>query len=276
MLIEIGCGHEKTRADLKDGVVKVGGAPGDEIRIPGLPASLITLRIEGDRLTVTSKETLNIGKAMFPAHMPRLVVPGEVVELARSVTVQQVAPPRKHKGTATVMKDLIAGTCAVEQTQAATLTCLTGTDAGNVIPLAFEQIIIGRGDDCALQIRDRSVSRRHARLTMRENKVVIEDLRGANGTYVNGVLVKRRALLAPGDVIELGKTLLRYDAPASEEAKAPPPPPPPSVVVDRSLIPTEEVPAPVVLLPKRWMAASFAGGAVALILGVVAALTAIF
>ena len=272
MLIEIGCGAEKTQADLKDGVVKVGGEKGDEIRIAGLPPSLVTLKIEGERLTVTSTEALSIGKSMFPSHLPRLVVPGELVQLARTVTVRQVVGPRTKKGTATVMKDLIAGTCAVEETQAATLTCLTGADSGNVIPLAFEQIIIGRGDDCELQIRDRSVSRRHARLTLKDDKAVLEDLRGANGTFVNGVEVKRRVTLSPGDVIELGKTLLRYDAPASEEPQTPPVP---SVVVDRSLVATEEfVPPPP--FPRRWLAASFAGGAVAIICGVAAALTAIF
>lgn len=274
MLIEIGCGSEKTRADLKDGVVRVGGAKDDEIRIPGLPPALVTLRIDGERLTVTSTETLSIGKSMFPSHLPRLVVPGELVQLARSVTVQQVAGPRRDKSTATVMKDLIAGTCAVESTRSATLTCLTGKDAGNVIPIALEQMLIGRGDDCTLQIRDRSVSRRHARVTLRENRVIIEDLRGANGTYVNGVAIKRRATLTPGDVIELGKTVLRFDAPQTEET--PTQAAPPSIVVDRALIPTQEHVAAPPLLPRRWLAATFAGGAVAIIFGVAAALTAIF
>ena len=274
MLIEIGCGDEKTRAELKDGVVKVGGSPRDEIRIAGLPPSLVTLRIEGERLTVTSSETLSIGKSMFPSHVARLVVPGERVELSKSVTVLQVAPPRKDKGTASVMKELIAGTCAVESTRAATLTCLTGTDAGNCIPIAFEQLLIGRGEDCTLQIRDRSVSRRHARITARDNRFIIEDLRGANGTYVNGNAVKRRATLTPGDVIELGKTLLRFDAPPTEET--PTRGGPPSVIVDRSLITTQEhVPARPVF-PRQVLAASFAGAALALIFGVAAALTAIF
>lgn len=271
MLIEICCGTETTRADLKDGVVKVGGGKEDEIRIRGLPPALVTLRIEGERVTLTSTETLGIGKSMFPSHVPRLLIAGELVQLARSVTVKQVGVERRNKGTATVMKDLIAGTCAVEQTRAATLTVLTGPDSGNVIPLAFEQLLIGRGEDCTLQIRDKSVSRRHARLTLRDTRAIIEDLRGANGTFLNGAPVKRRASLFPGDVIELGQTLLRYDGPFVEQ---PVEPEPPSVLVDRSLVVTEPHPPP----PKqpKWLAATFAGGAVAIIFGVAAALTALF
>ncbi|MBK7858268.1 MAG: FHA domain-containing protein [Archangiaceae bacterium] len=272
MLIEIGCGRETTRADLKDGAVRIGGGKGDEVRIAGLPPSLVTLRIEGERLTVTSTETLSIGRSMFPSHVPRLVIPGELVRLTASVTVKQVAAPRRKKGTATVMRDLMSGTCAIEQTQAPTLTVLTGPDAGNVIPLAFEQLLIGRGDDCALQIRDKSVSRRHARLTLRETKAIIEDLRGANGTYLNGHAVRRRATLSPGDVIELGQTVLRFDAPQLEGAKKASPEPP-SVVVDRALVAT--LTATPKLRPFRWLPLACAGAAVAVVFGVAAVLSAL-
>jgi len=273
MLIEIGCGGETTQADLKDGTVKVGGDKADEIRIPGLPPSLLTLRIEGKRLTLTATETVCVGKSRFPSHVPRLVVAGELVKLKSGVTVKQVAAERKPKTTAMLMKDLFAGDGAIEDTQASTLTVLTGTDAGSVIPLAFEQILIGRADDCEMQVKDPGVSRRHARLVMRGSKTIIEDLRGQNGTFVNGVRIRRRATLVPGDVIEMGKTLLRYDAPEVEEAKVPSPP---SVVVDRSLVVTEpHVPKPP-LLPQRWAAVTFAGGAVAIIFGLAAVLAAYF
>ncbi|MBL8952595.1 MAG: FHA domain-containing protein [Myxococcaceae bacterium] len=194
------------------------------------------------------------------------------MKLTRGVTVKQVAAPRQPKSTAMVMKDLLAGNCDVENTQASTLTVLTGADSGNVIPLAFEQLLVGRGDDCDFQIRDPGVSRRHARLVMRDDKTIIEDLRGHNGTYVNGVRIRRRATLVPGDVVEMGKTLLRYDAPETEAAKTPSPP---SVVIDRSLTTTEPyVPKPP--LGQRWVAMTFAGGAVALIFGVAVALTTWF
>jgi hypothetical protein len=272
MLIEIGCGGELTRADLNDGVVRVGGGREDEIRIAGLPSALVTLRIEGERLTLTCREPLSIGRSMFPSHVPRLVIAGELVRLPRAVTVKQIAKERRNVGTATMMRDLLSGACAIEQTRAATLTVLTGTDAGNVIPLAFEQLLIGRGDDCGLQIRDKSVSRRHARLTLRDAKAMIEDLRGANGTYLNGTLVKRRATLVAGDVVELGQTLLRFDAPLSPALGEPQAP---KVQRDRAEIVTQTAAPPPRLAPK-WVMGAFAGGAVALIFGVAAALAALF
>src|SRR5450432_1199762 len=141
MLIEVKCAGETTRADLKDGVVRVGGGRADEVRIPGLPAALLTLRIEGERLTVTAKVALSIGRSMFAARMPRLVVAGEIVELGGAVSLRQVPQARRNAGTATIMRELMRGELNVEHTRAATLTCLTGSDAGNVIPLAFDTMV---------------------------------------------------------------------------------------------------------------------------------------
>ena len=45
---------------------------------------------------------------------------------------------------------------------------------------------------------DRDVSRRHARLEIVDNQLVLTDLGSTNGTYVNDVRVTRR-VLAPGD-----------------------------------------------------------------------------
>ncbi len=133
----------------------------------------------------------------FLARLPRLVVAGEVVELGSRISLRQVPPVRRNAGTATIMRELMRGELNVEHTRASTLTCLTGSDAGNVLPLAFDTMVLGRGDDCTIQVRDRAVSRRHARLVQREAGMWLEDLRGANGTYVNGPRVLRKTMLQP-------------------------------------------------------------------------------
>jgi hypothetical protein len=224
VLFDIRCGDAVTSADLKDGEVSVGGGATDAVRIPGLKPSLLTLRIEGERLTVIARRTVSIGKTRFPAHVERLVVPGEVIRLGPHVTLAAVRHVRPQ-GTRTVMRGLLRGALEVSHTRAATLTCLTGIDAGRVIPLGFERLLIGRGDECALQIRDRAVSRRHARLSMRGGVVTLEDLRTANGTFVNGRRILQPFALTAGDVLELGQTLLRYDDPARAGAEVPTLPP---------------------------------------------------
>jgi pSer/pThr/pTyr-binding forkhead associated (FHA) protein len=92
---------------------------------------------------------------------------------------------------------------------------------------------LGRGSEVALRLRDRAVSRTHARILHGEGgSFTVEDLHSPNGVFINGQRIQGRAPLADGDVIELGRSLLRFQAPVEE----PPPPPAP---------PPEAVPAPV-------------------------------
>jgi pSer/pThr/pTyr-binding forkhead associated (FHA) protein len=78
-----------------------------------------------------------------------------------------------------------------------------------LIPLAGEATHIGRGLAAELRLDDSSVSRRHAILVPRPAGARILDDRSSNGTFVNGRRVQQ-ADLRNGDVIVLGRVLLRY------------------------------------------------------------------
>ena len=58
---------------------------------------------------------------------------------------------------------------------------------------------------------DEFASARHARLEPRRDGVWIEDVGSTNGTYVNGTRLERPRKLAPGDVIRIGETDLRFE-----------------------------------------------------------------
>ena len=77
-----------------------------------------------------------------------------------------------------------------------------------VIPLARGVTHIGRGLSADLHLDEASVSRRHAILVSRKNVRVLDD-RSANGTFVNGRPIER-AELSNGDVLTLGRVVLRY------------------------------------------------------------------
>ena len=64
--------------------------------------------------------------------------------------------------------------------------------------------VFGRTDDCQLRVTDEAVSRRHAKLEVREDRVTIRDLGSTNGTHVNGEPVLY-ARLEPGDTVLLGR-----------------------------------------------------------------------
>jgi pSer/pThr/pTyr-binding forkhead associated (FHA) protein len=70
-------------------------------------------------------------------------------------------------------------------------------------------LLIGRGDDCDVCIRERSISRRHAALHLGD-PLEIEDLGGHNGTRVRGrrLAQAERMAVGPGDLLELGDVML--------------------------------------------------------------------
>jgi hypothetical protein len=70
-----------------------------------------------------------------------------------------------------------------------------GRDAANDVEL--------RGDDFA--------SAEHARFEPRRDGVWLTDVGSTNGTFVNGVRLERPRKLAPGDIVRIGATDLRYE-----------------------------------------------------------------
>jgi len=72
------------------------------------------------------------------------------------------------------------------------------------IPLDREEITIGRREDNVVHLPERNVSRRHARLVHRGGTLLLEDLRSANGTHVNGMRISEQVPLGDGDLVRIG------------------------------------------------------------------------
>ena len=85
------------------------------------------------------------------------------------------------------------------------LAAIAGKLKGSVFPLHDEPVVIGREAAAAVCLADASVSRRHSRLEQNGDQFWISDLQSLNGTFVNDVPVKQRALLH-GDRIRIGDT----------------------------------------------------------------------
>jgi hypothetical protein len=75
-------------------------------------------------------------------------------------------------------------------------------------------IVVGRSEDCDLVIRDPSVSGRHARLSWRGDKILLEDLGSANGTFVDAKRLKQQVELRPGCEVVFGNAPLQWSEPA--------------------------------------------------------------
>jgi pSer/pThr/pTyr-binding forkhead associated (FHA) protein len=84
--------------------------------------------------------------------------------------------------------------------------------------------VFGRDPRCDVVFQDSQVSRRHARIGVDEAGVYVEDLKSANGVFVNEERVAERRHVRVGDRIKIGRqqlTMIRTDedeAPSSKHS----------------------------------------------------------
>jgi hypothetical protein len=130
------------------------------------------------------------------------------------------------------------------------------------VELERGSLLIGRLPECDICLNDDLVSRMHARISVQDDAVFIEDLHSTNGIYINRARVQQQIKACEGDRLLIGSTELSIfqaqqkpresrsvprlsRAPYSEVARMPPPvrdsaesrptaPPPPAPTTTRS------------------------------------------
>jgi Mg-chelatase subunit ChlD len=114
-------------------------------------------------------------------------------------------------------KSLAALDSALEQATASTarLTVLVGAQKGRVYLLpTHRRTIVGRAPNCDVQIvEDLEVSGQHAQIQYINKQLTLRDLNSTNGTEANGVPIHNDYPLQPGDILQMGRTELRFDWP---------------------------------------------------------------
>jgi two-component system, cell cycle response regulator len=90
---------------------------------------------------------------------------------------------------------------------AAYVIVLAGSNVGEMHKLDGSEMILGRGMQANVRLTDDGISRRHARILSVAGQLTIEDLGSANGTIVNGEVVRSK-VLQDGDKIRLGSTTI--------------------------------------------------------------------
>lgn len=87
------------------------------------------------------------------------------------------------------------------------LKVMTGSHEGTEIPISGDKFLIGRSESCQLRPKSDSISRKHCILVIRDGRVLIQDLKSRNGTYVNEKRLPsdRAKILSAGDAVKIGK-----------------------------------------------------------------------
>ncbi len=95
------------------------------------------------------------------------------------------------------------------------LFVIRGNDQGKRFELRELPLRVGRDSSTVIQLHDTEVSRQHAEIRHSGRDFSISDLSSSNGTFVNGQPIQHH-LLASGDQVQVGGTLMLYTGPADE------------------------------------------------------------
>ena len=92
----------------------------------------------------------------------------------------------------------------------------TAQGAGAAFRLREGTQLVGRDRRCEIQLMDKSVSREHARVTVKNGSVQVEDLRSRNGTFIDNHQIGQ-GMLIPEQGIVFGTLQFRLKAMPTEE-----------------------------------------------------------
>ena len=97
------------------------------------------------------------------------------------------------------------------------LVVYAGANLGRVFPLVPGDNVIGRSPQVGITLLDEEVSRLHSCLRMETERgqvrrIVLEDLKSTNGTFLNGRPLLRPAELSAGDRVAVGSHILKLIA----------------------------------------------------------------
>ncbi len=84
----------------------------------------------------------------------------------------------------------------------------SGPEVGKIYKLDKDEFIIGRELINDLIISNPEISRKHARIFVKNSKLYLEDLNSTNGTFQSGKKVNKPFQLKNGTLINLGKSIV--------------------------------------------------------------------
>jgi EmrB/QacA subfamily drug resistance transporter len=167
----------------------------------------------GDRIRLGGT-TLEFMPGAEPGSMARLQVtrareiPGDLTEVRAAGDLTEVRPRRPEP-------PVLRGPTFASPGSDGELIILSGPGAGTATAVTASATI-GREPECELQVLDPEVSRRHAKVTIRDGRAWIDDLHSVYGTYVNGERILAPYTLAPRDRIQIGQATIQLTSPVFE------------------------------------------------------------
>jgi len=99
----------------------------------------------------------------------------------------------------------------------ASLRVLVGKQKGRDIPLPDALFIIGRDPLCHLRPHSSLVSRRHCAVARWGGRILVRDLKSANGTFLNQKKITNQVEVQNGDVLDVGNLSFSFQIVRDED-----------------------------------------------------------
>lgn len=80
---------------------------------------------------------------------------------------------------------------------------------GKTFPLGPSNIIGRSMENCEIALNDSFLSSQHARLELRGDEWLLEDMKSTNGTFLNEIEVRDATTVEDGDIIRVGRVEMR-------------------------------------------------------------------
>ncbi len=167
-----------------------------------------TLRIEKKRHSENS-----VPQTVAPAH---LSTPGDLTIVFGDLTFMLGSERNRRLVYSSMMDDPNQEGASPSP---ARLEAVSGPLKGRTFPLTEDELSIGREPSNQISLLDSLVSRRHCVIRKNGQGFLLQDLDSRNSTFVNTLPVKER-LLADGDQIRVGKSILVFQGLAKEHSGA--------------------------------------------------------
>ncbi len=96
----------------------------------------------------------------------------------------------------------------------ASIIVTKGKSRGNYLPLRAGTFVLGRDEDCDLQVQGDAVSRHHLEIRGDDegDAFIAVDTDSVNGVYVNRQRIEQQTPLADGDMVGIGDSELLFTA----------------------------------------------------------------
>jgi len=129
--------------------------------------------------------------------------------VAPSPALTRAAPRRARADAAPPQTEMVVAPAVVQRGMLEVLDARGGAVSRHA--LESDRLVIGRRAGVGLTLADTEVSREHASIEYDAPRYYLRDLGSLNGTWVNGRRISGVHPLADGDLIELGRSHLRFD-----------------------------------------------------------------